>query len=114
MGHIGSLGVSRSYWRPLQHEVLQDYCKAVDLLTLEGDKDTLRKQVEQLTEKTKDNESILMTKLQDKENSIYEMREKYDSDIALLKEAISDMQQLLKNPEKLAEISKPSIRETSR
>lgn len=34
MGHIGPLGVSRSYRRPLQHEVLQDYCKAVYLLTL--------------------------------------------------------------------------------
>jgi hypothetical protein len=39
--------------------------------------------------------------------------EKKDNDIALLKEAMLDMQQLLKNPEKLAEISqvvKPTIR----
>jgi hypothetical protein len=33
------------------------------------------------------------------------MKEKYDADIELLKNAISDMQQLLKNPIKLAEIS---------
>ncbi|MGC1932999.1 MAG: site-specific integrase [Candidatus Nitrosopolaris sp.] len=33
-------------------------------------------------------------------------REKYDTDIALLKEAMLDMQQLLKNPEKLAEVSR--------
>lgn len=33
------------------------------------------------------------------------MKGKYDSDIALLKDAISDMQQLLKNPKKLTEIS---------
>jgi integrase/recombinase XerD len=32
-------------------------------------------------------------------------REKDDADIALLKQAISDMQQLLKNPAKLVEIS---------
>ena len=75
MGHIGSLGVSRSYGRPLQHEVLQDYCKAVDLLTLGGDKNALRKQFQELTEKTQDNESIIKAKLQDKENSLQEMRE---------------------------------------
>lgn len=40
------------------------------------------------------------------------LREKYDTDISLLKEAMLDMQQLLRNPEKLAEISraaKPEI-----
>jgi hypothetical protein len=34
------------------------------------------------------------------------MKGKYDSDIALLKDAIYDMQQLLKDPEKLGEIAK--------
>ena len=33
------------------------------------------------------------------------MQEKYDTDIAVLKEAVQDMQQLLKNPTKLADIS---------
>ena len=43
---------------------------------------------------------------------MYKLKEKYDTDIALLKEVMLDMQQLLKNPEKLAEISrsaKPEI-----
>ena len=35
------------------------------------------------------------------DEAIQSMKEKYDSDITLLKDAISDMQQLLKNPEKL-------------
>jgi hypothetical protein len=34
------------------------------------------------------------------------IQQKYDTDIALLKEEILDMRQLLKNPEKLAEISR--------
>ena len=38
------------------------------------------------------------------------MKGKYDSDIALLKDAIYDMQQLLRDPEKLAEIAKLSKR----
>jgi len=33
------------------------------------------------------------------------MKEKYDEEIALLKQAVSEMQQLLKNTQKLIEIS---------
>jgi len=36
------------------------------------------------------------------DEKIKAIERKYDTDIALLKEAILDMQQLLKNPEKLA------------
>jgi hypothetical protein len=46
--------------------------------------------------------------LLEKDREIAALREKYDTDIALLKEAMLDMQQLLKNPEKLAELSKIS------
>jgi integrase/recombinase XerD len=42
------------------------------------------------------------------------MEQKHDTDIALLKEAILDMQKLLKNPEKLAEISRASKPEIHR
>jgi hypothetical protein len=37
--------------------------------------------------------------------TIKSMKEKYDEEIALLKQAVSEMQQLLKNPQKLIEIS---------
>jgi integrase/recombinase XerD len=40
-----------------------------------------------------------------KESEVQTLRKKYDADIALLKEAMSDMQQLLKNPTKLVEIA---------
>ena len=45
-------------------------------------------------------------KLSEKDREIAGLREKYDTDIALLKEAMADMQQLLKNPGRLAELSK--------
>ena len=44
--------------------------------------------------------------LREKDREIAGLKEKYDTDIALLKEAMLDMKQLLKNPEKLAEISR--------
>ena len=54
MGH--NIGVSASYYKPTEREVMEDYLKAVDSLTINGDKLILQKQVEELTEKTKDNE----------------------------------------------------------
>ena len=35
MGH--NIGVSASYYRPLEKDILQDYLKAVDELTIDGD-----------------------------------------------------------------------------
>ena len=106
MGH--DIGVSASYYKPTEREVLEDYLKAVDLLTINSDKLILQKQVLELKEKSKDSEYIIKAKLQEKEEQIQNMKGKYDTDIALLKDAIYDMQQLLKDPEKLAEIEKIS------
>jgi integrase len=107
MGH--DLGVSESYWRPTVREVLEDYLKAVPLLTINGDNIVLQKQVAELTEKSRHNDYLIKEKLLEKDSQIEAMKEKYDTDIALLKDAMSDMQQLLKNPVKLAEIAKASI-----
>lgn len=51
MGH--ALGLSESYYKPTEQEILQDYLKAVDLLTINDNKLTLKKQFVELTEKTK-------------------------------------------------------------
>jgi hypothetical protein len=48
MGH--NIGVSASYYRPKVHEVLEDYLRAADHLTLGGDK-KLEKQISDLTKK---------------------------------------------------------------
>jgi hypothetical protein len=98
MGH--SVGISDSYYRPTENELLQDYLKAVDALTISEEKQ-LRHEVEKL--KVENAEIDIMKKC------YLDMRlalEKKDKDVALLKEAILDMQQLIKNPEKLAEISR--------
>jgi integrase len=101
-----STGISDSYYRPTELHLLEDYLKAVDLLTINEDPNILHRKAQELKEKSKDNEYIIKAKLQEKDDAIQFMKEKYDTDIALLKDAISDMQQLLKNPEKLIEISK--------
>jgi hypothetical protein len=72
MGH--NIGVSKSYYKPTQHEVMGNYLKAVDSLTISGDKVVLQKQVTELKEKTRDNEYIIKAKLQEKDNDIAQLK----------------------------------------
>ncbi len=51
--------------------------------------------------------------LQEKDREIAGLKQKYDADIALLKEAMLDMEQLIKNPETLAEISRTAKQKSS-
>jgi hypothetical protein len=68
MGH--DLKTSESYWKPTEREVLEDYLKAVPLLTINGADLILQKQVEELTEKTNNNDYLLKAKLQEKDDAL--------------------------------------------
>lgn len=106
MGH--SVGISDSYYRPTENELLEDYLKAIDALIISEEKQ-LRHQVEEL--KVENAEIDIMKKC------YLDMKlalENKDKDVALLKEAMLDMQQLLRNPEKLAEMSRTTKLEISR
>ena len=72
MGH--DIGVSKSYYKPTEREVMEDYLKAVGSLTINGDKVVLQKQVTELKERTRDNEYIIKAKLQEKDNDIAELK----------------------------------------
>ena len=104
MGH--NIGVSASDYKPTDREVLEDYLKALGVLTIIGDKAMLQRQVFELREETKNNEFLIEAKLKEKDGIINAMKERYDLDICMLKEAISDMQLLLKNPTRLIEVYK--------
>ena len=49
------IGVSASYYKPTEHEMLEDYLKAVDILTICNDNAVLQKEVAELQQKSKDN-----------------------------------------------------------
>jgi hypothetical protein len=49
---------------------LEDYVKAIDLLTIDSDKSKLEKQVKGLKEKSKDNDYLIKAKLQQKDEQI--------------------------------------------
>jgi hypothetical protein len=78
MGH--DLGVSESYWRPTEREVLEDYLKAVPLLTINGDDVVLQKLVKELTEKTNNNDYLLKEKLQEKDIEL-QILQKYEVNV---------------------------------
>jgi hypothetical protein len=68
MGH--NIGVSQSYYKPTEREILDDYLKAIPLLSLEANKLILQKQVEELIEKTNSNDYLLKAKLHEKDDAL--------------------------------------------
>jgi hypothetical protein len=97
-----SIGISDSYYRATETELLEDYLKAVDLLTINGDKTILQKQVLELREKTKDSEYIIKAKLQEKDDEIENMKHQ----MILMQQAQKEILDLLKDPAKLLEALK--------
>jgi integrase len=67
LGH--NIGVSGSYYKPTEKEVLQDYLKAVDFLTI-SDENKLSKKIKELSDQTKIQEYVINGKLQEKEEQI--------------------------------------------
>jgi len=68
MGH--DIGISSSYYKPTEREVLDDYIKALPLLTINGNSHVLQKQVQELAEKTNSNDYLLKAKLQEKDDAL--------------------------------------------
>ncbi len=91
MGH--DIGISASYYKPTEREVLEDYLKAVPLLTINGDDLILKKQVEELTEKTNNNDYIIKAKLQDKDTKIEALIKKQEQ-FELMIQSLIDSGQL--------------------
>ena len=58
---------------------MEDYLKAVDLLTINDDGSTLQKQVVELTEKSEESNYIIKGKLVEKERQFEELKERLDS-----------------------------------
>jgi hypothetical protein len=72
MGH--STGISDSYYRPSERDLLEEYLKAIDALTIR-DENRLKKQVEALAGSTKEAERMINVKLAEKDQEIKVMRE---------------------------------------
>lgn len=98
-----SLGESGNYHRPTETNLLEDYLKAVDLLTV-NDEYRLSKKINELQEKNDEKDYVIKGKLHEKDEQIKTLKETFDTELKILKETILDMQELIKYPKKLSEL----------
>lgn len=94
------IGIEQHYYRPTEEELLSDYLKAIDLLTI-NDENRLRIRVDELSQKTKDSEYIIKSKLLEKDNEINEMKQQ----ILVLTQSQKEILECLKHPDKIMQIS---------
>ena len=72
LGH--NIGISGSYYKPTEKEVLLDYLNAVDFLTI-SDENKLSKKLKELSDKNKVQEYVINGKLQEKDEQINNLQE---------------------------------------
>jgi hypothetical protein len=69
MGHKQSLGLEKSYYRPTNDKLLNEYLKVIDDLTI-NDENRLSKQVQELQEQDNYQKYIIDKKMQEKDEQI--------------------------------------------
>ena len=75
-----SLGESGNYHRPTETQLLEDYLKAVDLLTV-NEENRLSKKINELQEKNEEKDYVIRGKLQEKDeqiNQLIKRQEKFE------------------------------------
>ena len=81
-----STGISDSYYRATEQELLDDYLKAMDSLTID-ERNKLNKRIDKLEEKNEDEKYIIKTRLQEKDEQIQNIQ----SQMNVLVEIISKL-----------------------
>jgi integrase len=111
LGH--SIGLNSNYYRPTEQELLQDYLKAVPMLTISEDVTTLKKQQEVLEKKDEEQAQELLKIRQDYQaanelvvkavNQTQEMVKRYESQQAQMAKLQETINRLEKEMEELEE-----------
>ena len=73
MGH--SVGISDSYYRPTEKDLIEEYLKAVDALTISNE-NRLKMQVEVLAASSKETEEMINVKLAEKDKEVQLLRQR--------------------------------------
>lgn len=75
IGH--DIGVSKSYYKPTEREILEDYLKAVDLLSIyRTNHEGLEHKVKELNERNMKNEDLIKATLQERDQEIEKLIQK--------------------------------------
>ncbi len=90
-----NVGISNSYYKPTENELLQDYLKVSDLLMIDK-QGTPQKELQNYELKSQEETYLIKGKLQEKDEQIKYINEKYEKDIQSLKvEMENKFQQLI-------------------
>jgi hypothetical protein len=80
--------LQKAYYKPTEKEVLSDYLKAIDLLTINED-NRLKKRVQELTARSKDSEYVIQGRLQEKDKQIEELMKRQEKTDQLIQSLIA-------------------------
>ena len=72
-------GIVQHYYKPKEEELLEDYLKASDLLTIDSDSILLNNQIKKLEDRNEENEYIIKGKLQEKDEQIKSLTDQFSS-----------------------------------
>jgi integrase len=92
MGH--SVGISDSYYRPTENDLLEEYVKAIDALTISNE-NRLKMQVELLAASSKETEEMINIRLteKDRELQLLRQRDELNNDaLAALSERLMELE----------------------
>ena len=98
MGH--SVGISDSYYRATEKELLEDYLKAVPILTI-GSEYKLQKQMEKIAEEANDNAANIKSHIYEKEQTITMLTEESSSNTDAIAALSDKLQELMAEVERL-------------
>ncbi len=84
-----NVGISNSYYKPTENELLEDYLKVTNLLSIDK-QSKLETVLQEYEEKNKEENYIIKGKLQDREEQIRKLEEKYESSMNKMKEDIEN------------------------
>jgi len=89
-----SIGISNSYYRPTENELLDDYLKVSDLIQIDK-QSKLQKELHQYQQKNEEDTLIIKGKLQEKDEEIKALKNKFESDMTSFQEKMEKRMQEL-------------------
>jgi hypothetical protein len=91
MGH--STGISDSYYKPTEKEVLDDYLKSANSLTLNHDDVALEKQIKKLEEENKNSEYIIQGRLKERDEQMEILKDQFSSMKKIIDQLVNGLSQ---------------------
>jgi integrase len=75
-----NVGISNSYYKPTENELLDDYLKVINLLSIDR-QSKLESELQGYEERNKEENYVIRGKLQEREDELREFQDKYEKDL---------------------------------